>query len=154
MGKYDPKMHCSLTKLRFQFLHKTKNSSNWCAQQSQGIPCKMANLMFLTLYFLLSYFFVESAFQQFLENKIIKIMVPSKPQEPIFNNDFYHLYDILKPYRKSAFACASKHAQVPAKCRFPPNGHVRISLCMRSLIIVFVVRTRLTESKIHAYGIF
>ena len=31
-----------------------------------------------------------------LENKIIKIMVHSKPQEPIFNNDFYH-YDILKP---------------------------------------------------------
>ena len=48
-----PKMHCSMTKLRFQFLHKTKNSSNWCAQQSYGIPCKMANLIFLTLYFLL-----------------------------------------------------------------------------------------------------
>ena len=46
----------------------------------------MANLIFLIPYFLLklTYFFVDSASNN-LENKIIKIMVPSKPQEPTFN---------------------------------------------------------------------
>ena len=56
-----------------------------------------------------------------LENKIIKIMVPSKPQEPTFNNDFYHLYGILKTIEKVYFRmrvkarAGSRQMQIPAK---------------------------------------
>ena len=49
------------------FWRENKNSADWCAQQSYGIPRKMANLTLLTLYFLLklTYLLVKSAFQQF-----------------------------------------------------------------------------------------
>ena len=49
------------------FWHENKNSANWCAQQSKGIPCNTANLNLLNLYFLLklTYFLVKSAFRQF-----------------------------------------------------------------------------------------
>ena len=51
------------------FWHVNKNSANWCAQQSKGIPRKMANLILLNLKFLckLTYCLVESAFRQFRE---------------------------------------------------------------------------------------
>ena len=46
------------------FLLENKNSANWCAQQSLGIPLKTANLIFLNLYFLLktTYFLVKKCF--------------------------------------------------------------------------------------------
>ena len=46
---------------------ETKNSANWCAQQSWGIPRKTSNLILLTLYFLLklTYLLVKSAYRQF-----------------------------------------------------------------------------------------
>ena len=49
------------------FGRETKNSANWCVQQSKRIPRQTAYLILLTLYFLpkLTYFLVKSAYRQF-----------------------------------------------------------------------------------------
>ena len=69
------------------FWRETKNSANWCAQQSWGIPRKMANLILITLYFSLgTYLFPRiKCFRQF-RKQISKIMIHSKLQEPTFKN--------------------------------------------------------------------
>ena len=65
MGKHYPKMQCSITIAMLSiFGARTKNSVNWCAQQGKGIPSITANLILLTLYFLLklTHFLVNSTF--------------------------------------------------------------------------------------------
>ena len=64
---------------------ENENSANWCTQQSYGIPCITANLILLTLYFLLklTHFLVKSALRQFI--KLISIfMIYSKLKEHTF----------------------------------------------------------------------
>ena len=54
MGKHYHKMQCSITIATLMFVNfwcKNRNSSNWCAQQSKGIPSITLNLILLTLYF-------------------------------------------------------------------------------------------------------
>ena len=65
------------------FWHENKNSANWCAQESKGIPLKTAHLTLLTSYFLLKLtYFLEKVLSDNLENKFCKIMIHSKLQEP------------------------------------------------------------------------
>ena len=68
-------MHCSMTIAAYQFWQETKNSSNCCVQQSLGVPCETANLILLTLYFLLklAYFFVKKVLSDNLENELAKL---------------------------------------------------------------------------------
>ena len=55
--------------LRCQFWAQTKNSANWCAQQSSGIPRKTASLILLTVLFVETYLFPTDN----LKNKLAKL---------------------------------------------------------------------------------
>ena len=44
-----PKCIAASGKLRCLLWRETKNSANWCAQQSYGIPCKTDHTILLTL---------------------------------------------------------------------------------------------------------
>ena len=69
-----PKMHRSMAICVVNFWHGTKNSTNWCAQQSWGIPRKMADRIFLTLYFLLKLnISLYKVLSDNLENKLAKV---------------------------------------------------------------------------------
>ena len=85
MGKHYPRYAMQHDDSCFvNFGGANKNSANWCAKQSSGIPRKTANLIILlTMYFLLklTYFLVKSALRKF---RNLKTVIHSKFQEPTF----------------------------------------------------------------------
>ena len=59
MGKYYPKMHCSMMTDALSIFGAKRKITLTGAQQSKGIPCKMAHLILITLYFILKLTYIS-----------------------------------------------------------------------------------------------